>query len=275
MTEYVLGHTDAELERLDLQGRMYETATRELFERAKIRPDMRVLDVGCGSGAVSTLVAEYVGSGGCVVGVDRSEEALVAARRNAASAGLAQVEFVNADLTELDSDGAFDAVVGRFVLMHQSEPATLLRATLPHLRPGGVVAFLESQMAACVQGVHSSPHSPTYQRVNELEIAVIEAVGAHNDMGFRLAEAFTSAGLPYPSLRVHAYRDGGPDAVVPRFAAASLKSMIPMLDRHGIATMTEAEIDNMEEAMRSELATSGGMLSSPLVVGAASAWPGA
>ena len=274
MTEYVLGHTEAELERLDLQGRMYETATRELFERAKIRPGMRVLDVGCGSGAVSTLLAEYVGRGGCVVGVDRSEEALVAARRNAARAGLAQVEFVNADLNSLTSDGAFDAVVGRFVLMHQADPAALIHAALDHLRPGGVVAFLESQMAACVPGLHSSPHSPTYNRVNELEIAVIDAVGAHNDMGFRLAETFTSAGLPYPSLRLHAYQDGGPDAVVPRFAAASLKSMIPMLDRYGIASLTEPDIDDMEVAMRAELSSSGGMLSSPLVVGAAAVWPG-
>jgi ubiquinone/menaquinone biosynthesis C-methylase UbiE len=268
MTEYVLGHTPAELERLVLQGRMYETATRELLQRAQLRPGMRVLDVGCGTGDVSMLVAEFVGPGGLVVGVDRAPEALEAARQRAEKAGVHNAEFVNSELDGLAADQPFDAVVGRFILMHQSEPAAFLRGLLPHLRSGGVVAFLESKMSASIPGIHSEPHSETYDRINRLKIAVIEAVGAHNDMAFRLAPTFVEAGLPYPSLRMHAYQDGGPDAVIPRFASASLKSMIPMLEAHGIASLTEAEVDEMERALVAELSATGGMLTSPLVVGA-------
>ncbi len=273
MTEYVLGHTPAELERLVLQGRMYETATRELFHRAQIRPGMRVLDVGCGTGDVSMLAAELVGPGGCVVGVDRVPEPLAAARQRAEEAGAHQVEFVQSDLDTLLSDQPFDALVGRFVLMHQADPGAFLAGLLQHLRPGAAVAFLESKMAASVQGIHSEPHCATYDRMNRLKIAVIEAVGAHNDMAFRLAPTFVAAGLPYPSLRLHAYQDGGPDAVIPRYAASSLKSMIPMLHAHGIASLTDKEVDLMEVAMRQELAATGGMLTAPLVVGASAFAP--
>lgn len=272
MTEYVLGHTQAELDRLVRQGRMYETATRELFQRARLRPGMRVLDVGCGTGDVSMLVAEIVGPGGLVVGVDRSEEALDAARRRADDQGVSQVEFRNASLDELTVDERFDALVGRFILMHQADPGRFLKGLLPHVRPGGAVAFLESKMSASVAGIHSQPFSATFDRMCQLKVAVIRAVGAHNDMAFKLGPTFVAAGLAYPSLRLHAYQDGGEQ--IPRYAADSLKSMLPMITSHGIASLTEADIDEMETALLGELAATGGVLTAPLVVGAASVFTG-
>jgi len=72
--DYVLGHSAAELNRLDLQGRIFEPATREAFERAGLASGMRVLDVGSGSGDVALLAAEYVGPAGFVQSVDPSSD---------------------------------------------------------------------------------------------------------------------------------------------------------------------------------------------------------
>jgi ubiquinone/menaquinone biosynthesis C-methylase UbiE len=47
---------------------------------------MRILDVGCGAGDVALLAAELVGESGTVVGIDRSEAAIIAARARAATA---------------------------------------------------------------------------------------------------------------------------------------------------------------------------------------------
>ena len=67
---YVLGHADQELDRLTIQARILEPSTRQLLQEAGLRPGMRVLDIGCGSGDVSFLAASLVGPAGRVVGVD-------------------------------------------------------------------------------------------------------------------------------------------------------------------------------------------------------------
>jgi SAM-dependent methyltransferase len=73
---YILGHSESELHRLMRQAAVLAPITRRLFSDAGLARDMRVLDVGCGTGDVSILAAEMVGSGGAVVGIDRSKDAL-------------------------------------------------------------------------------------------------------------------------------------------------------------------------------------------------------
>jgi SAM-dependent methyltransferase len=70
--EYVLGHSDRELERLSTQARLVDPITREFFVDAGIAPGMRILDVGSGSGDVAFLASELAGDKGSVVGVDRA-----------------------------------------------------------------------------------------------------------------------------------------------------------------------------------------------------------
>src|SRR5262245_53692371 len=61
---YVLGHAENELDRLIRQSRFYGELTEALFRRAGIGPGMRVVDVGCGAGDVSVLLASLVGANG-------------------------------------------------------------------------------------------------------------------------------------------------------------------------------------------------------------------
>src|SRR5262245_16075362 len=86
--EYVLGHSDRELERLSAQARLIGPITREFFIDAGIVPGMRILDMGSGNGDVSFLAADLVGDKGSVVGVDRAPAAIVAARRRAEARSL-------------------------------------------------------------------------------------------------------------------------------------------------------------------------------------------
>lgn len=64
---YVLGHSDAELRRLETQARVKDPITRRFFVEAGVGPGMRVLDVGSGAGDVALLLAELVGESGQVV----------------------------------------------------------------------------------------------------------------------------------------------------------------------------------------------------------------
>src|SRR6185295_5372759 len=96
--DYVLGHRAEELARLDGQAKMLEPATRLALQLAGIRPGMRVVDLGTGTGEVALLVAEAVGPEGSVVAVDRSPEGLAYAERKWAERGGTTIRSVEADV---------------------------------------------------------------------------------------------------------------------------------------------------------------------------------
>ncbi len=155
---YSLGHSEQELARLSVQARLIDPITRGFFVDAGLQSGMRVLDVGSGAGDVAFLAAELVGPTGTVVGTDRAQAALDVATARAVASSLSNVSFRTGDPGEMDFDELFDAVVGRYVLMHQPDPVTMLRRLLAHVRPGGVVAFHEPYRG----GIRSSPPVQAY-----------------------------------------------------------------------------------------------------------------
>ena len=107
---------------------------RDLVELAGVGPGMRVLDVGTGTGvaAEAALLA-----GGDVVGIDESEGMLRAGR-----AARPDVRTIAAEAIDLPfRDGAFDAVIGSFVIAHFTRYQTALYDMLRVLRPGGRMAL--------------------------------------------------------------------------------------------------------------------------------------
>src|ERR1700730_8692423 len=156
--DYVLGHSNRELERLSTQARLYEPFTLQFFRDAGIEAGMHVLDVGCGSGDVSFLAARMVGPTGEVVGVDRAPAAVKTATRRALELQLSNTRFIEGDPCEMGFGGFFDAVVGRMVLMFNRDPSDTLRKLAGHVQPGGVIAFQEVDFTGC----RSLPALPTF-----------------------------------------------------------------------------------------------------------------
>jgi ubiquinone/menaquinone biosynthesis C-methylase UbiE len=121
---------------------------------------MRVLDVGSGAGHTAFLAADLVGESGEVIGADRVRAAVVAATKTAEARGLRNVSFREGDPAEMAFDGPFDAVVGRYVLLFQADPAVMVRKLAGHLRPGGAIVFHEPEW----DSTRSVPPAPTYER---------------------------------------------------------------------------------------------------------------
>jgi ubiquinone/menaquinone biosynthesis C-methylase UbiE len=118
---------------------------------------MRVLDVGSGAGDVAMLVAELVGPGGQVVGVDMNPEILEVAQRRVRAAGWTNVTFHVGDIRTARLEGPFDAVVGRFVLPFVTDRVEVLRSCIARLRPGGLVVFQEHDVAAYYRAEPPAP----------------------------------------------------------------------------------------------------------------------
>ena len=107
-TNYLLGDSEQELERLAAQARLIELITRGFLRDAGIGPGMRVLGVGTGVGDVAFLAAEFVGAGGEVLGVDRSFAAIATARARADALSLRNVSFTEGDPATMSFDRPFD-----------------------------------------------------------------------------------------------------------------------------------------------------------------------
>jgi len=127
----------------------------------------RVLDVGCGVGRWSRLLAAR---GADVLGVDLSPTMIAQARRRAVADGVAdRCRFRVQDVSNLDVGERFDLVLGVTVLQHILDPDALraaLTAMTVHLAPGGRMILLEAAPAAlanrCDSTVFRARHRDVY-----------------------------------------------------------------------------------------------------------------
>jgi len=245
--EYSLGHSEKELRRLRIQAAWYEPSTLRLFQQAGISEGMRVLDLGCGVGDVSFTARKLVGATGEVVGIDRSELAIAEARRRAESAGLKNVSFLTADLDNFRSEKKFDAVVGRLVLMYPPDPAATLRSLLPSVTPNAIFAFQEADYRV----VTSYPEDTLYARMVELITEVMSAT-SNVRMGAHLFQTFISAGLPAPQLHIEVFTGGKPDYPGFEVVAEIVRSLLPSIEKRGLASATELDIDTLAQRMRDD-----------------------
>jgi len=132
-------HWVAEAERYD---RMTRSFGERIIEAAAPGPGERVLDVGCGNGAVALAVSALVAPGGSVMGLDISGPMLAYARRRAEAAGIARVSFRKGDAQVYPLPPAsFDAVVSRFGVMFFDDPVAAFANLGRALKPGGRIAF--------------------------------------------------------------------------------------------------------------------------------------
>ncbi len=101
------------------------------------RPGDRVLDLGCGFGETTLRLAEMVGAEGSALGIDVSEPFVELARKEAVGAGVANVEYLVADVQTLELPCEFDFAFARMGLMFFANPVAALRNVAAALKPGG------------------------------------------------------------------------------------------------------------------------------------------
>lgn len=117
----------------------YKTLSYELLQ---LKPGMQVLDVGCGVGVDLPALADRVGTGGLVVGLDHDPKLLQTAKE--AINGRSNVRIVAAEAQELPfPNRSFDGVRSDRVLQHIPEPAQVLAEMVRVLRPGGRLTLIE------------------------------------------------------------------------------------------------------------------------------------
>lgn len=150
-----LGDSGPEAYERYLVPELFAPWAERLVERADLRPNDRVLDVGCGTGIVARRAARRIGDDGSVVGIDLNKGMLDVARATSSERQPA-IEWRQGDATDLHfAEGSFDVVFCQQVLQFVPEPKAALREMHRVLAPGGrlvmgVLRSLESNHAYAV-----------------------------------------------------------------------------------------------------------------------------
>ena len=263
LVESIGARSKEEADPPSLLARAFEPFTRALFSQAGLAPGMRVLDVHSGAGDVAFLAREFVGSEGHVTGFDRAPGVIDYANERAAFRGLSNVAFFESDMSTLPFGQNFDAVVGRTVLMYRHDPAADLQRLVQLLRPGGLVVFQEFDM---LPG-KTVPPTKVVDDVRAWLLDVFARSEIELEMGPKLYATFRAAGLDAPEMRVDGFI-GGHQSISPTLVVDVARLLLPQAEALGAITAEEAQIDTLEERMRADLERTGGVMSTPLLIGA-------
>ena len=198
-TGYLLGHTLDERRRLIRQAKFLAPATERFLGDAGIVSGMRVLDIGCGMGDVSMLLARLVGPGGRVVSIDLDQASIETAEKRASAVGFDNTTYHQADISTFTDDEPFDAIVGRLVLEFLPDPVAAICRLCGLLRPGGIMALQEPSWKLWL---NYTAHLPLRMAVTTLLRDTFAAAGATTEMELPLYRGFLAADLTSPALRL-------------------------------------------------------------------------
>lgn len=262
---YVLGHEEQEIDRLVRQSRLFNPLTKEALERAGIVPGMRVLDIGCGAGDVSFLAADLVGDTGSVFGIDRAAEPVSVARRRAVQQGRRNVLFDVCEADDVPPPFAFDAVIGRFVLMNQTNPVATLRNLARYVRPGGVVALHELDLA---RGFDSMPTCSLWEKTATWVREVMRQSGVQLRAGLCLPAWYQQAGLTVGGMHLGALAAQEADSDAYYILAATAQSLRPAAQALGMLGDHDVDVHLLAQRIRDEVIAQGAVVTTPQLVGA-------
>jgi len=106
-----------------------------------LQPGQRVLDVGCGSGAITAGIAAQVGEDGVVMGIDRSADLIGQAQQKFAAIGNLRFEAV--DILDYAPEHRYDVITTARTLQWIADPVVVVRKMIGLLKPGGVLCVLD------------------------------------------------------------------------------------------------------------------------------------
>jgi SAM-dependent methyltransferase len=230
---YALGHTAQEYERLRAQARDWEPATARILDQISLPAGASCLDAGCGPGETTRLLAQRVGPGGRVLGIDVDASIGTLAVKMLRGSGYRHCAFRAHDLAADESvpGGPFDLVYARLLLIHLPDPAAALARLWEAVAPGGYLVVQDYD--AGTFGV--LPELPSFAEMTRVIIGTFQAVGADVRTGALLPQLFVQAGAGIPdgtdvTGRVEPLGAGR------AYAEDTYRSLLPAALAHGITT---------------------------------------
>jgi len=242
---YTMGYDEAFMEFI----RARVAATHAGYLLPHLKPEMRMLDIGCGPGTISVGLAEAVAPGE-LVGIDMAESQIEIATAAAERNGLSNARFQVADALNLPfPNDHFDAVHTHAVLMHIPDTKAVIAEIMRVLKPGGVLGSRE-YIADASFGV---PDIGKGKEAWDMYRDLVAANGGHPQMGRELRTRFSEAGLVGVES-TGAFESFGDETSVAAFTGFIVNYMCgpaiaDQVISHGIATQKQFD-EWREDAVR-------------------------
>lgn len=208
-TAYLLDAIPAERHRLLTQGDMFRREAELLLDQCQLNIGQKAVDVGCGPLGIMHLMADRVGPGGSVVGVDGDPEMVAAAAQNAQMLGFENVSLIHGSAYDSHlAPRSFDLAHSRLLLVNVPDPAAVVRHMESLVRPGGHVALQDIDW---INRICDPPH-PAWDRVIEIVGDLWRQDGMDPNIGRRLPAMLADVGLVDidVSATTRAFRRGHP-----------------------------------------------------------------
>ena len=241
---YLLADQPSELERLQLQSRVWEPSGRHLLDEIGEGRGARVLDVGCGAIGWLRLLSEWVGPDGEVVGTDIDEAMLDVAGQFVDTEGLGNVVLMKDDLFASQLEPAsFDLSHARFQIAPLGRGPDQMATHVRLLRPGGTVVLEEWDVSSW----RLNPPAPALERLIELIGEAFVRSGGDMHAGRTLLELLRSFDIDgNVRAEIVALPPGHPYLRVPlQFATA--------LEQRLLSLVTADELEQLREDGEAEL----------------------
>jgi SAM-dependent methyltransferase len=244
---YLLANQPSELERLQLQSRVWEPAGRQLLSKVGEGSGRQALDVGCGAMGWLRIHSEWVGPSGQLVGTDIDESLLAAACSFLEAEGISNVELVVDDLFESKLEPqSFDLVHARFVIAPLGRGREQVESYRRLVRPGGLLVLEEWDLGSW----HFNPPAPAAERLIQLLSEIFAAVGGEAGRG--LPGLLREVGIEEPEIGADliALKPAHPYLRLPLQFGVALESRL--LER-----LSEDELASLRREAETELAEPG------------------
>jgi SAM-dependent methyltransferase len=160
---------------------------------------------------------------------------------------------------------SFDAVIGRYVLLYQSDPAAAISHAASQVRSGGIVVFHEMDFA---NPIRSYPDGTIFATLQTLITETFRRAGFWADLGLHLTRLFLNAGLPWPTIKAEVPVGGEPGSFLYVWFTETLRSLRPSIEQFGLATASELDLDTLVARMETEALARQTQLVGPLQYGA-------
>jgi demethylmenaquinone methyltransferase/2-methoxy-6-polyprenyl-1,4-benzoquinol methylase len=199
---------------LDLSFALREPTMREAIGAVRFSPGSQGLDVGCGIGNITSILAKSVAPAGHVTGVDISADMVVNATEAAERAGLSeQLSYRQGDMKDLPfDDNTFDWTWSVDCVGYASvEPLPIIKELMRVVRPGGRITFMAWSSQQLLPG-----HPDLEARLNATSMGIapfvkgrypenhlFRALGWFRQLGLESPKAYTFVGTAHAPLSEH------------------------------------------------------------------------
>ncbi|BCJ39867.1 hypothetical protein GCM10010168_27270 [Actinoplanes ianthinogenes] len=231
-TDYALGRTAEEYERVRAQARLWEPDTARLLDRLGVGAGARCLDAGCGPGETMRHLKDRVGPHGTVTGLDLDTG--MAAAAEAYTGCRVLIHDVTKD--EPIPGGPYNLVYARLLLFHTPDQEAALARLWAAVGPGGHLLVQDYDLRT----VGVVPSLDIAERMSGVVTQAFGAAGCDVRAGSRLPYLMARAGIGAPDGTDVAGR------LVPAAAGTPIlesvyRSLLPVAIANGITTPAESE----------------------------------